>query len=257
LLLRNQMGHIANRQLGRSQRCVRLAAARVCSGETRPQACGSGPRWFEGISTSASSPSLSREEPLTRAVSTGAVRAPSVLSGCGLRRDAVAHRRSPRAGRTVAGDRPAPRRTRPALPGRLGSPGRLSRRAPACAGPAGGVASPDSCGQGHAIRNWAAALRAACYLGDDLGDLSAFAALDQLVARGIATTRIAVRSDEAPAELLQAADMISTPLRAPPSCCRRCCSRRDGAMRAPPHCGNLFAAPWPLAGGERDVRQNG
>jgi trehalose 6-phosphate phosphatase len=102
---------------------------------------------------------------------------------------------------------------------------------------------PDSCGQGHVIRNWAAGLRAACYLGDDLGDLSAFAALDQLAARGIATTRIAVRSDEAPAELLQAADMISTPLRAPPSCCRRCYSRRDGAMRAPPHCGNLFAAP--------------
>ena len=110
--------------------------------ETRPQACGSGPRWFEGISTSASSPPLSREEPLTRAVSTGAVRAPSVLSGCGLRRDAVAHRRNPRAGRTVAGDRPAPRRTRPALPGRrgrLGSPlpRSTSRRAPACAGPAG------------------------------------------------------------------------------------------------------------------------
>src|SRR5689334_8433560 len=141
------MVHIANRQLGRSQRCVRLAATRVCSGETRPQACGSGPRWFEGIS----------------------------------------------AYRAVAFD----------------------------------------------------------------PDLAAFAALDQLAARGIATTRIAVRSDEAPAELLEAADMISTPLRAPPSCCRRCCSRREGAMRAPPHCGNLFAAPWPLAGGERDMRQNG
>ena len=51
-------------------------------------------------------------------------------------------------------------------------------------------------------------LRAACYLGDDLGDLAAFAALDQLAARGIAAARIAVRSDEAPAELLQAADMI-------------------------------------------------
>ena len=50
-------------------------------------------------------------------------------------------------------------------------------------------------------------LRAACYLGDDLGDLAAFAALDQLAA-GIAATRIAVRSDEAPAELLQAVDMI-------------------------------------------------
>ena len=54
----------------------------------------------------------------------------------------------------------------------------------------------------------AACLQAACYLGDDLGDLAAFAALDQLAARGIAAARIAVRSDEAPAELLQAADMI-------------------------------------------------
>lgn len=62
--------------------------------------------------------------------------------------------------------------------------------------------------KGTVIRNWAAGLRAACYLGDDLGDLAAFAALDQLAARGIATTRIAVRSDEAPAEVLQAADMI-------------------------------------------------
>lgn len=32
---------------------------------------------------------------------------------------------------------------------------------------------------------------------------------------------------------LQAADMILDVLRTPPSCCRRCCSRREGAMRAP------------------------
>lgn len=32
--------------------------------------------------------------------------------------------------------------------------------------------------KGTVIRNWAAHLRAACYLGDDLGDLAAFAALD-------------------------------------------------------------------------------
>jgi trehalose 6-phosphate phosphatase len=48
---------------------------------------------------------------------------------------------------------------------------------------------------------------AACYLGDDIGDLAAFHALDQLAARGIGTARIAVRSDEAPAELLHAADL--------------------------------------------------
>ncbi len=62
--------------------------------------------------------------------------------------------------------------------------------------------------KGTVIRKRAAALRSVCYLGDDLGDLAAFRALDQLAARGISTARIAVRSDEAPAELLQAADVI-------------------------------------------------
>jgi trehalose 6-phosphate phosphatase len=62
--------------------------------------------------------------------------------------------------------------------------------------------------KGTVIRKWAAPLRSVCYLGDDLGDLAAFHALDQLATRGISTARIAVRSDEAPAELLQAADVI-------------------------------------------------
>jgi trehalose 6-phosphate phosphatase len=62
--------------------------------------------------------------------------------------------------------------------------------------------------KGTVIRKWAASLRFVCYLGDDLGDLAAFGALDQLAARGISTARIAVRSDEAPAELPQAADVI-------------------------------------------------
>jgi trehalose 6-phosphate phosphatase len=62
--------------------------------------------------------------------------------------------------------------------------------------------------KGTVIRKLAAPLRSVCYLGDDLGDLAAFRALDQLAARGISTARIAVRSDEAPAELLQAADVI-------------------------------------------------
>jgi trehalose 6-phosphate phosphatase len=58
------------------------------------------------------------------------------------------------------------------------------------------------------IRKRAAPLRSVCYLGDDLGDLAASRALDQLATRGISTARIAVRSDEAPADLLQAADVI-------------------------------------------------
>jgi trehalose 6-phosphate phosphatase len=62
--------------------------------------------------------------------------------------------------------------------------------------------------KGTVIRKLAAPLRSVCYLGDDLGDLAAFRALDQLATRGTSTARIAVRSDEAPAELLQAADVI-------------------------------------------------
>ena len=62
---------------------------------------------------------------------------------------------------------------------------------------------------GTVIRNWAAPLRSACYFGDDLGDLAAFRALDQLATQGISTARIAVRSNEAPAQLLQAADLIT------------------------------------------------
>jgi trehalose 6-phosphate phosphatase len=67
---------------------------------------------------------------------------------------------------------------------------------------------PIQADKGRVIRKWAASLRSACYLGDDLGDLAAFRALDELATQGMSTARIAVRSDEAPAELLQAADMI-------------------------------------------------
>lgn len=50
---------------------------------------------------------------------------------------------------------------------------------------------------------------AACFLGDDLGDLPAFDALDRLRDRtGAATVRIGVRSPEAPPELLDRADLV-------------------------------------------------
>lgn len=47
-----------------------------------------------------------------------------------------------------------------------------------------------------------------CYLGDDMGDLPAFAALDGMAARGTTTVKVAVSSPEAPAELLAAADLV-------------------------------------------------
>ena len=47
-----------------------------------------------------------------------------------------------------------------------------------------------------------------CFLGDDRGDLSAFDALDRLAAGGATVARVAVTSPEAPAELLDRADLV-------------------------------------------------
>lgn len=52
-------------------------------------------------------------------------------------------------------------------------------------------------------------LAAALFAGDDLGDLPAFDALDRLEAGGAHVVRIAVRSAEAPAELLARADLVA------------------------------------------------
>ena len=67
---------------------------------------------------------------------------------------------------------------------------------------------PVQADKGTVITKWASPLGAACYLGDDLGDVAAFRALNRLAARGISTARIAVRSDETPPEVLHAADVI-------------------------------------------------
>ena len=61
--------------------------------------------------------------------------------------------------------------------------------------------------KGTVVSGLVAGLRAACFLGDDLGDLPAFAALDRFAAGGGAAVRIAVASAEAPPELLAAADL--------------------------------------------------
>lgn len=55
-----------------------------------------------------------------------------------------------------------------------------------------------------------AAARAALFAGDDRGDLSAFDALDDLSADGSVAhaVRVGVRSDEAPAEILERADVL-------------------------------------------------
>jgi len=51
-------------------------------------------------------------------------------------------------------------------------------------------------------------LAAVCFLGDDVGDLPVFDALDLLAARGVETLRIGVRSPEVAAELTERADLM-------------------------------------------------
>jgi trehalose 6-phosphate phosphatase len=57
-------------------------------------------------------------------------------------------------------------------------------------------------------RSREASLTGVAFAGDDRVDLPGFDALDRLQDAGLATLRIAVRSDEAPAELLARADLI-------------------------------------------------
>jgi trehalose 6-phosphate phosphatase len=62
--------------------------------------------------------------------------------------------------------------------------------------------------KGTALLELADGLAAACFLGDDVGDLPAFDALDQLATRGVATLRVGVRSAEVASELLERADLV-------------------------------------------------
>ncbi len=62
--------------------------------------------------------------------------------------------------------------------------------------------------KGTEVEALAQGMEAACFLGDDLGDVAAFVALDRLAATGVHAVRVAVRSDEAPAELMERADWV-------------------------------------------------
>lgn len=62
--------------------------------------------------------------------------------------------------------------------------------------------------KGTAIRDAAEGLSAVCFVGDDVGDLPAFASLDELADQGVATIRAAVRSDEVEPELVERADVV-------------------------------------------------
>lgn len=63
-------------------------------------------------------------------------------------------------------------------------------------------------GKGVTLESAAKGLRAACFFGDDWGDADAFDALDRLADGGVRTVRIGVRSEEAPDELLERADVV-------------------------------------------------
>ena len=63
--------------------------------------------------------------------------------------------------------------------------------------------------KGLVLAESAAGLTHVMFMGDDLGDLDAFDALDRLAAdAGVVVARVVVRSPEAPAELLQRADLV-------------------------------------------------
>lgn len=61
--------------------------------------------------------------------------------------------------------------------------------------------------KGDVLRRHGRGLEVVCYAGDDLADVHAYAAVDELAAAGATGIKIAVRSAETPPELLAAADV--------------------------------------------------
>jgi trehalose 6-phosphate phosphatase len=61
--------------------------------------------------------------------------------------------------------------------------------------------------KGSALVELSEGLQAVCYIGDDVGDLRAFDALDDLATQGIYTVRVAVHSSEEADELIDRADV--------------------------------------------------
>ncbi|HLI15489.1 MAG TPA: trehalose-phosphatase [Acidimicrobiales bacterium] len=66
---------------------------------------------------------------------------------------------------------------------------------------------PGAPGKGDVVGRLVAGATGACVLGDDLGDLAAFDALDAVAAAGGWTCKVAVAGPEAPPALLEAADL--------------------------------------------------
>lgn len=66
---------------------------------------------------------------------------------------------------------------------------------------------PIAVDKGTALLELTGELATACFIGDDVGDLPAFDALDQLERRGVTVVRVAVRSTEESPELIERADV--------------------------------------------------
>jgi trehalose 6-phosphate phosphatase len=62
--------------------------------------------------------------------------------------------------------------------------------------------------KGTAVEELAAGLDAVCFVGDDVGDLPAFDALDRLAAGGVATVRVAVTTSESVRAMVERADVL-------------------------------------------------
>ena len=63
--------------------------------------------------------------------------------------------------------------------------------------------------KGQVVERLARGCSAACFAGDDAGDLAAFAALDRLALEGTRTVRLAVADEETPPALVAAADVVA------------------------------------------------
>ncbi|MDQ2724017.1 MAG: trehalose-phosphatase [Actinomycetota bacterium] len=70
------------------------------------------------------------------------------------------------------------------------------------------IRPPVDIDKGTVVAEMGSGRNAVCFLGDDRGDLPAFAALVDLHATGAATLAVAVSSPEAPEELLDGADVV-------------------------------------------------
>jgi trehalose 6-phosphate phosphatase len=67
---------------------------------------------------------------------------------------------------------------------------------------------PIDADKGSALLEVTEGLAAVCFIGDDVGDLPAFDALDGLAGEGVATIRVAVQSNEAVPDLVSRADVV-------------------------------------------------